>query len=270
MLLTHSLASLLVGTAFGADPAAPADVPRDAGESQLIVGSYGRVEAVTDLKGGAGDPITVTAHPGRLEEDPYLELDLGWRMETGDGAEFLALITPALSGDLFHYTGTFDASLAVRNLYAQARDFGVPGLGVWAGSRMYRGDDVYLLDFWPLDNLNTLGGGVFWQRGRLDVGAHVGFNRLSADEWQYQSLQDITPGAVGASSVTTLDRQRAIGSLKAAYAVPLGNLRLRPKVYGELHSLPAGTREVEAGVLEDLPAERGLLAGGEISLHGWG
>ena len=33
-------------------------------------------------------------------------------------------------------------------------------LKVWAGSRMYRGDDIYLLNFWPLDNLNTLGGGA--------------------------------------------------------------------------------------------------------------
>lgn len=269
VLLIALLAPKLVGAALAADPATPPGPLDEAVESQLIVGSYGRVEAVTDLNGGGGDPITVTAHPGRIEEDPYLELDLGWRTTTESGAEFLALITPALSGDLFHYSGTFDASLAVRNLYAQARDIGVPGLGVWAGSRMYRGDDVYLLDFWPLDNLNTLGGGLFWQRSGLDLGVHVGVNRLASSEWQYQSLQDVTPGTVGASSVTTLDRQRTVGSLKASYAIPLGGLHLRPRLYGELHSLPAGSREVEAGVVEDLPAERGVLAGGEVSLYGW-
>lgn len=266
---------LLIRPALAAD-APPTDPAHDdAGPtSSFTVGSYGRVEAGTDLGGGAGDPVTVTAHPGRLLEDPYVELDLGWQLHTASGADFRALVTPALSGDLFHYTGAFDASLAIRNLYAQADDFGVKGLGVWAGSRMYRGDDVYLLDFWPLDNLNTLGGGAHWRNERLNVAAHVGFNRLSADDWQYQSLDETTPGSVGASSITYLDRQRTIGSLKASYDVPLGDVHVRPKVYGELHNVPAGTRlvetdGVEAGVSEDLPAETGVLFGGELSAYGW-
>ncbi len=270
------VAALACPFALAAEPArAPAPDADSGASSQVILGSYGRVEASTDLAGGAGDPITITAHPGRLEEQPYAELDLGWRMKTASGAHFLALVTPALSGDLFHYTGTFDASLAIRNLYAQADDFGVPGLGVWAGSRMYRGDDVYLLDFWPLDNLNTLGGGAFWTHGGLDVAAHVGFNRLSADDWQYQSIADITPGSVGSSSVTYLDRQRTIVSAKASYAVPLGSLHLRPRLYGELHNLPAGVRQIDYGVTEqtpkteDLPAEHGYRVGGELSLYGW-
>ncbi len=265
------LLALCLHSAF-ADDSAPDD---DAAPPVVFtVGSYGRVEAGTDLAGGAGDPVSVTAHPGRLLEDPYVELDLGWQLRTASGAAFRALVTPALSGDLFHYTGTFDASLAIRNVYAQADDFGVKGLGVWAGSRMYRGDDVYLLDFWPLDNLNTLGGGAHWRDQRLNVAAHVGFNRLSADDWQYQALEETTPGSVGASSITYLDRQRTIGSLKASYDVPAGAVHVRPKLYGELHSLPAGTRlvetdGVEGGVSEDLPAETGLLVGGELSAYGW-
>lgn len=270
------LALLLISRSFAAEPA-PAEsdgAARPDAATELQVGSYGRVEAGTDLAGGAGDPITVTAHPGRLLEDPYVELDLGWQLQTGSGTTFRALLTPALSGDLFHYTGTFDASLAVRNLYAEANDFGVSGLGVWAGSRMYRGDDVYLLDFWPLDNLNTLGGGAHWRNDRLNVAAHVGFNRLAAGDWQYQSLEEISPGSVGASSVTYLDRQRVIGSLKASFDVPIGTLHVRPKLYGELHSLPAGTRlvetgGVEGGISEDLPAEHGTLLGGELSAYGW-
>ncbi len=251
--------------------AVPLPAEPESATTELIVGSYGRVEATTNPQGGSGDTITLTAHPGRLNEDPYLELDLGWKMETERGARFFALVTPALAGDLFHYSGTFDASLAIRNLYAQADDFGIDGLGIWAGSRMYRGDDVYLLDFWPLDNLNTLGGGAHFRPEKfgLDVGAHVGFNRLSADEWQYQSLAEITPGSVGSSSVTYLDRQRTIASLKASYTIPVGKLSLRPKIYGELHSLAAGVREVELGITESLPKENGTLYGAELSAFGW-
>ena len=261
-------------TALAGESAGPAEAAADgaAFASHLIVGSYGRVEAATDLNGGGGSPITVTAHPGRLYADPYLELDLGWKLETKSRARFLALVTPALSGELFHYTGTFDASLAVRNLYAQADDFALPGLGVWAGSRMYRGDDVYLLDFWPLDNLNTVGGGVQYRPPHtgLNLAAHVGFNRLANDSWQYQSLQQATPGAVGAAAVTTLDRQRTVASVTGSYAVPIGTVTVRPKLHGELHGVPAGSREVEDGLMEALPREQGWLGGGEVSVYGWG
>ena len=64
------------------------------------------------------------------------------------------------SAPIFHYNGNFNARFAVRNLYIEETGLGLKRLTVWAGSRMYRGDDIYLLNFWPLDNLNTVGGGA--------------------------------------------------------------------------------------------------------------
>ncbi len=247
------------------------------GESNVVVGSYGRVQASTDLAGGQGDPTSLVAHGTRLEKDPYLELDVGWEITPGaEGKEgagvrptFRVLVTPALSGDLFHYDGEFDADLAIRNLYVQAEDVGVKGINVWAGSRMYRGDDVYLLDFWPLDSLNTVGGGASWHGGDTVVAAHVGLNRLASGEWQYQQDAETLPGGVGAEWVTILDRQRTVASLKGSHTFHFGDLGLRPKLYGELHSLPAGEREIEDTLTQALPAETGFLLGGEVSLFGW-
>jgi maltoporin len=255
-------------------PAKPADELLDTLKRDVILGSYGRVQVSTDAAGGQGDPTSLVAHGTRLEEDPYLELDLGWQLRTDDGATFRAIVTPALAGPLFHYDGTFDATLALRNLYVQAEDFGVPGLGVWAGSRMYRGDDVYLLDFWPLDSLNTVGGGVSWHSGPdgggdTSVAAHVGLNRLSADSWQYQQENEPLPGGVGEEWVTTLDRQRTVMSLKGSQVIHLGRLAVRPKVYGEYHTMPAGERIVEDTLTQSLPAEHGWLLGGEVSAFGW-
>jgi maltoporin len=245
-----------------------------AADSQVIVGSYGRVQASTDLAGGQGDPTSFVAHGTRLELDPYLELDLGWQVtpqfkEDVFRPTFRVLVTPALSGPLFHYDGTFDADLGIRNLYVQAEDLGVPGVGVWAGSRMYRGDDVYLLDFWPLDSLNTVGGGAFYMTENTWVGLHVGLNRLGTGDWQFQEDAQPLPGGVGEEWVTVLDRQRTVYSLKASHTFKLGKIGLRPKVYGELHSLPSGTREVEDGVDQALPADNGYLLGGEVSAFGW-
>ena len=55
---------------------------------------------------------------------------------------------------------------------------------------MYRGDDIYLLDWWPLDNQNTIGGGASYDFKKTDtrVAAHVGMQRLD-DPYQYQVTQ---------------------------------------------------------------------------------
>lgn len=238
-------------------------------DSEVVLGSYGRVQVSTDLAGGQGEATNLVAHGTRLEKDPYLELDVGWKVTPENAPTFRVLVTPALAGSLFHYDGTFDATLAIRNLYVQANDVGVKGLGAWAGSRMYRGDDVYLLDFWPLDALNTVGGGAFYATEDTWVGAHVGLNRLSDGEWQYQQDAEVLPGGVGSEWVTTLDRQRTVASLKGSHTFRFGDLGVRPKVYGELHTLPAGTREVEDTIAQALPAETGWLVGGQISAFGW-
>ena len=90
------------------------------------------------------------------------------------------VFVPAYSGDLFHFTGNFSQNFAIRNAYAEVENLGISGLSLWAGSRMYRGDDIYLLNFWPLDNLNTIGGGVvpLVSRALLACNASV-INRLS-------------------------------------------------------------------------------------------
>ncbi|WP_438016291.1 carbohydrate porin [Sorangium sp. So ce315] len=124
-------------------------------------GSYGRVVAASDLRGRPGRDADIVAHGSRLDESSYVELTLRrddhWQKT---GASTGVVTTLALAHPIFHHDGVFDASIALRNLYLEVSDLGAKGLSLWAGSRMYRGDDIYLLDWWPLDNLSTLGSGV--------------------------------------------------------------------------------------------------------------
>lgn len=243
-------------------------------EQGFYAGSYGRAQATFDLTGGRGDPINLAAHGPRIEQGPYLELDLGWRTRTAKGAKFNVLVTPALSGDVFHYTGQFNAQLAVRNLYAEARDF-VPGapISVWAGSRMYRGDDIYLLDFWPMDNLNTLGGGIDVHPGRTEVAWQIGTNRLLGGDFQVQYRKIQVPDRVDGEEILFLDRQRLTSSLRASHHFVFGDLTLRVKAYGEVHALPAGDRLIQDPFslprTEALPRDLGGLGGVQLSLWGW-
>ena len=256
----HVLLALL---SFAAAEDAPAD--------RYILGSYGRAQASSDLSGGRGESVNVVAYGPRLEASPYAEIDLGFQHVADGATRFSALITPAIAGDLFHYDGQWDADLAVRNLYAMAElDRGPGTLTAWAGSRMYRGDDVYLLNFWPLDMLNTLGGGLGYGDERFEVAAHVGFNRVLGQDFQLQTWARPEPGGVGEQDVVVLDRQRRIASLKGHYQLPVGErLTLRAKAYGELHHLAEGTRLVDDEFEQALPEDIGAAVGLQLSAWGW-
>jgi maltoporin len=263
--------ALLPGLATAADP----DPDPDDGKPVFAAGSYGRVQISSDLEGGGGDRFNISTYGPRLELPPYLELDLAWRATLPDEASFEVMITPAISGDLFHYTGQWGDGLALRNLYVEAANFaGNAPVSLWAGSRMYRGDDIYLLDFWPMDELNTVGGGAGFTPGRTELRAHVGVNRLVGEDWQLQDIEVQEPGSVDGEVVRALDRQRTIGSVTFAQRIPVGDeLTFRVKTYAEIHQIPAGQQLVVDPFAEldteRLPNDDGVLVGAQLSLWGW-
>ncbi|MBN2723202.1 MAG: carbohydrate porin [Deltaproteobacteria bacterium] len=225
-------------------------------------GSYGRVNFGRNMDGEPIYPVNITAHAPRLEESSYVELDLYYYHRFEGDILTKTVTTLALADSLFHYNGTWDSSIAVRNLYLEVKKSGLEGLSFWAGSRMYRGDDIYLLDFWPLDNLNTLGAGIWWDKKPLRGGIHVGINRVLG-KFQYQESSVETP-YVGSESIPTLNRQRTIASAKLEYwNQNKGSMGFKVKGYAEFHSLAAGTYNA----LEDqpeqiaLPSETGFVAG---------
>jgi maltoporin len=242
--------------------------------AEVDLGSYGRIQASTDLSGGEGDAVDVVSHGTRLEKDPYLELDVVFSQEL-EGADRTALfevvVTPALSGEVFHYDGEWDADLALRNLYAEASGFAAAPLSAWAGSRMYRGDDVHLLDFWPLDELNTVGGGLMLQPTGWDLRLQAGLNRLTADEWQVQRAEVPDESGVGTETVLTMDRQRLVSSAQAARLLGFGDSNtFRIKAYGEIQALPGSTRVEDDWESElELPPDFGSVLGAQLSTWGW-
>ncbi len=241
----------------------------------FTAGTYGRVQPSWDLRGGQGRPATLLSHGTRLELPPYAELDLYYtkaiHLKDGPDVRVGAVITLAFLEDLFHFTGDFDQSFALRNLYGFASGIAGGRLSVWAGSRMYRGDDIYLFDFWPLDNLNTYGGGAELDLGDFGLALHVGTNRLK-DDFQFQEIEVQSAGTPVPTSVVYMDRQRTVASLKGTFEKKLGaDLGIKGKLYGEFHALPPGLlMDDDGNRLEELPADFGWLVGGQVGLWGWG
>ncbi len=233
-------------------------------------GSYGRVTLGTNMDGEPVYPVNITGHGPRLEESTYVELDLYYRLHPMRGLRSKMVATLALNDSLFHYNGSWESGMAVRNLYLEMTPQALPGVSFWAGSRMYRGDDIYLLDFWPLDNLNTLGAGVWYDRRPLRGGLHVGTNRVLGP-YQYQEEAVNTP-TVGETTIATLNRQRFIASAKLEYWQQVNDtLGFKIKGYGEFHKLPQGTYNALGEPEEriDLPAESGYVVGLQGGLWGF-
>lgn len=235
--------------------------------SRFSFGSYGRVVVAADGRGGEGRNADVVAYGTRIDEETYAELELRRDDDWAPKLSSRIVTTLAVGGPLFHYDGRFDAKIAIRNLYVEETGIGDEGLSVWAGSRMYRGDDIYLLDFWPLDNLNTVGGGVrFDMRDKKSfVAWHVGLNR-AADPFQYQVVdRPAAQNQPGTTEVALLNRPRVISSLKLSHIVPmLEKGGLQAVLYGEVHRLPSGEHEVDPGRVEDVPGDSGALFGGQV------
>ena len=173
-------------------------------------GSSGRIIVGTDLRGGKPENINIVAAGPRTIEDDYLELDFSYGFETKTGVKIRPVVTLAFDGTLFHETGIFDATPALRNMFldAQVNEH----VNLWAGSRMYRGDDIYLFDYWPLDDQNTVGGGAIYHQAltpgphpdSVEFAVHGGANRLD-QPYQYQTIEVTDPeqGARSPSSSST-------------------------------------------------------------------
>ncbi len=227
--------------------------------------SYGRVGFIFDDDIETGNAFNVVRNGQRWEEAPYQELGFYYR-DVIEGLPIFFKTTLAFRQDLFHFNGDFDIDAALRELYIEV--YPHPDVAIWVGERLYRGDDIYLFDFWPLDELNTLGGGVSWtflEKNRLQF--HIGANRLEDESFfQFQQVEVPNEDEPGTNEQVFLDRNRII--LSATYTRQLP-WNLQTKVHLEYTHLPSGDRQLENGTLQELPRENGLRVGGQLKWN-WG
>ena len=232
-------------------------------------GSYGRVVAGGDHRGRAGRDADIVAYGSRLDESTYAELELR-REDYWEATDAYTRIvaTVAFAHPIFHYDARFDAQLGIRNLYIEESGLGLKKLKVWAGSRMYRGDDIYLLNFWPLDNLNTVGGGASYEFiPNLVLRLHTGINQPNHPFFLQDSQRPRPLGQVGASTVRITDRQKIISSAKLSHIFGIGETGgVKPVVYGELHYTASAQREQETQRYEHLPKDIGFVVGTQLGL----
>jgi maltoporin len=133
---------------------------------------------------------------------------------------------------------------------------------------MLRGDDIYVLDFWPLDNLNTIGAGLrFDAETHTSAQIHFGVAQPNNGFFVQEAQRPEPLNQFGAATVKVLDRLRYTGSAKLEQLMFFGDQGAGMKLagYGEVHQVPAGQRETDQEqVFETLPHENGWVVGGQI------
>jgi maltoporin len=232
------------------------------------IGSYGRVGFTVDTDGGQALQRQITLFGPRLTQGNYLELDLGAAGWETNAATVRVLTTISIGDRFAHASGDFATGVAVRQAFVEASDLWQTGAFTWLGSRMARGDDVYLLDFWPMDDLNILGVAGGWRSENTESQVILGFNRaIDGYQLQYIAVPDV---AFGDTSVTGLNRQRTItaASTERRFGGAIDQLKVKAKLYAELHYLPSGRRTLDGGFEagEPLPDDRGWLVGAQLGL----
>jgi maltoporin len=239
-------------------------------------GSYGRVGISWDSAGGQGQPLGITPYRPRLIEDNYLELDFGYHAYRSKLINVDTVMTLSFFDQFFHYDGNADSHLAIRRAFVEATGLGGGHLFLSVGSRWLRGNDIYLLNFWPLDDLNTMGLTVGHRTASSDAYLHVGVSRLIKGK-QVQYVDVPAVDNFGADSILFLNRQRTIAALlyEKRYARSTQNQNLKSggwkwKLYGEFHMLPEGERALEGGYseTETLSNDQGLLVGAQLGFWG--
>ena len=242
-------------------------------DDRFTFGSYGRIGIHTNDELAQPNPTQVTHFGPRLLLGNYLELDFGWRALKRKKQGNVRVVTTMSLGNRFaHYDGDFASGVGVRQAFVEATElFGSSGY-VWVGSRMARGDDIYLLNFWPLDDLNIVGGGMGFKKNRFSSEVVFGLNRVFEG---YQVQQVAIPAIdFGQTEIDALNRQRAISALKLGqeYGGNGSRLGLKWKLYGEFHYLADGELTLDStfSEKEPLPDDSGWLIGAQLGLWNFG
>jgi hypothetical protein len=259
------------GATASAPPPNPAQVPSFP-TGHFEFGSYGRVNLASDGRGRTGRPADIVANGSRVDEDSSAELEFRREDAWNESIKTRIVTTLALLPPFFHFSGKPQNAIAVRQLYAQAT---YDDWILWAGSRMYRGDDIYLLNWWPLDNQNTVGGGAGVKlKTDTQISLHAGMQRLD-NPFQNQVVPNVNPTGFGSVPVALLDRPRTIETLKITqffrnskdkHYFQSDGAGLKAILYGEAHQIASGIRrDPDLTADRTLPADTGFLIGAQLT-----
>lgn len=232
---------------------------------RLDFGMYGRVGLAYSLDGrviqGTRLNLRGSALGGRFEESDYLEPTLKFyalKPDTEQSPGVRLVLTPAMFArtsflGFFSSNTTPNLTIELFQAYVEATNVFLPGLSLWGGQRFYRGEDVFMADYFYFNNLSAQGGGVRYKDLDFAVLVQTG-SRTNAPAYQFDDNGDGTPEA---------QRQRMVFVSQYVRRFPLGGEPDKERAHrlhllAEVHALPAARNRDGAEVL---PSDSGWVLG---------
>ncbi len=235
----------------------------------LTFGSYGRVGIASSQTGGQAHSPQIVQFGPRLAANNYLELDFGAQSMNSPYGDAAMLTTLAFDEGLFHYDGQWSSNVSLRRLQLTVTNLLNSRFYLVVGSQWNRGDDVYLFNFWPLDNVNSNGASLGYTGTQFNAQLHLGLSRLILNK-QHQTIEVSGP-TFGANTVVTLDRQRLLSTGSTTRYFSSEHAQHKVKVYAEYHHLASGKETLGNNPAQTirLSDDRGALVGLQYGLSGF-
>lgn len=147
---------------------------------KVSFGSYGRIGVDWSFVNGGSIGRRLNLNNmgsigGRLEEQDYLELAPTFNFNPKEGDETIinvnlrfAVYSQSLSSFGNSSTSSLGGlTLAIPEMYAEARNIKGSGINVWVGSRLYNGPDIHIADHFYFNDHGGQGFGVEFKKSRF-------------------------------------------------------------------------------------------------------
>ncbi|MBG7629613.1 MAG: carbohydrate porin [Bacteroidetes bacterium] len=237
----------------------------------ISLGTYGRVGVDWSFEDGKtiGRRLNLNnmgSIGGRLEEQDYLEIAPSFHFNPKEGDETIIhaqMRMSVYSNSLTNFANSSTSSLggltiAMPEIFVQARNIAGKDLNIWVGARLYRGPDVHIADHFYFNDHSGQGFGVEYKKSRF-AAIYVSSTDTTSTVPPYFYL-NIKTGVPNATL-----RQRTIYLLEHDIDV---NEQNKITLLGEYHTMPAGNVVIEEDDVEeilDLPNDYGLVIGARLN-----
>lgn len=233
----------------------------------ISIGSYGRVGVDWSFNDGRtiGRRLNLNnmgSIGGRLEEQDYLEIAPSFHFNPKEGDKTIIhaqLRMSVYSNSLTTFANSSTSSvggltIALPEMFVQARNIAGKELNIWVGARLYRGPDVHIADHFYFNDHSGQGFGVEYKKTRFTSLFVASTDTTSTvPPYFYLNIKTGTP--------STALRQRNVFIVEQDVDIDEVN---KLTFLGEYHRMPSGDEEVEIDSIEtvvNFPSDKGFVIG---------
>jgi len=234
---------------------------------KVSIGSYGRVGVDWSFENGGSIGRRLNLNNmgsigGRLEEQDYLEIApaFHWSPKEGDGTSINAQVRFGMYSNSLSYFGNSSTTslggltIAIPEIFVEARNIAGKELSIWVGSRLYRGADVHIADHFYFNDHSGQGFGIEYKNTRFSANFVASTDTTSTvPPYFYLNIK------TGTASAEL--RQRTVVAVEHDLKINSSNTLI---FLGEFHRMADANSSTEVDTINQVlnfPSDHGFVVG---------